>query len=63
MRATKFSISLEAGDARGNPDTTQPNSELMSDITLVLQAVHRGEKSALEEFLPLVYQVLRRLAA
>jgi RNA polymerase sigma factor (TIGR02999 family) len=35
----------------------------MSDITLMLQAVGRGEKQASEELLPLVYEELRRLAA
>lgn len=35
----------------------------MSDITLVLQAVGRGEKQASAELLPLVYDELRRLAA
>jgi RNA polymerase sigma factor (TIGR02999 family) len=35
----------------------------MSDITLVLQAVGRGEKPASQELLPLVYDELRRLAA
>jgi RNA polymerase sigma factor (TIGR02999 family) len=35
----------------------------MSDVTLVLQAVGRGEKHASEELLPLVYEELRRLAA
>jgi RNA polymerase sigma factor (TIGR02999 family) len=35
----------------------------MSDVTLVLEAVRRGEKQASEELLPLVYQELRRLAA
>lgn len=35
----------------------------MSDITLILQAVGRGEKQASEELLPVVYQELRRLAA
>jgi RNA polymerase sigma factor (TIGR02999 family) len=35
----------------------------MSDVTLVLQAVGRGEKQASEELLPLVYEELRRLAA
>lgn len=34
----------------------------MSDITLVLQAVGRGEKQASEELLPLVYSELRNLA-
>jgi hypothetical protein len=34
-----------------------------SDITLVLQAVGRGEQSASENLLPLVYDELRRLAA
>lgn len=35
----------------------------MSDITLVLQAVERGEKAASEDLLPLVYEELRRIAA
>jgi RNA polymerase sigma factor (TIGR02999 family) len=35
----------------------------MSDITLVLQSVSRGESNASEELLPLVYEELRRLAA
>ena len=34
----------------------------MSDLTLILQAVGRGEKQASEELLPLVYVELRRLA-
>jgi RNA polymerase sigma factor (TIGR02999 family) len=35
----------------------------VSDVTHVLEAVHRGEPGAAEELLPLVYQELRRLAA
>ena len=35
----------------------------MSENTLVLQAIGRGEKQASEDLLPLVYQELRRLAA
>ncbi len=35
----------------------------MSDITMVLQAVGRGERGASEELLPLVYDELRKLAA
>ncbi len=35
----------------------------MNDITLVLQAVGRGESQASEKLLPLVYDELRRLAA
>jgi RNA polymerase sigma factor (TIGR02999 family) len=35
----------------------------MSDITLVLDAIHRGESQASEELLPLVYEELRHLAA
>ena len=35
----------------------------MSDITLVLQSVGRGESKASEELFPLVYGELRRLAA
>ena len=35
----------------------------MSEITLMLEAVARGEKQASEELLPLVYDELRRVAA
>ncbi len=35
----------------------------MSEITLMLDAVGRGEKKASEDLLPLVYDELRRLAA
>jgi RNA polymerase sigma factor (TIGR02999 family) len=35
----------------------------MSEITLVLQSVGRGESQASEDLFPLVYQELRRLAA
>jgi RNA polymerase sigma factor (TIGR02999 family) len=35
----------------------------MSEITLVLQAIGRGEERAAENLLPLVYEQLRRLAA
>ena len=35
----------------------------MSDITLMLEAVGRGEKQASEDLLPLVYDELRQLAA
>ena len=35
----------------------------MNNITLVLQAVGRGESKASEELLPMVYEELRRLAA
>ncbi len=35
----------------------------MSNVTLILQAVGRGESQASEELLPLVYEELRRLAA
>lgn len=34
----------------------------MSDITLMMQAVRRGEKHASEDLLPLVYEELRRVA-
>ena len=34
----------------------------MSDVTLILQAVCRGEKQVSEELLPLVYDELRQLA-
>ena len=35
----------------------------MSDVTLILEAVRRGDKHPSEELLPLVYDELRRLAA
>src|ERR1700744_3473744 len=35
----------------------------MSDVTLMLQAMGRGEERSLEELLPLVYEELRHLAA
>jgi RNA polymerase sigma factor (TIGR02999 family) len=35
----------------------------MGDVTLILQAIEKGEKKASEELLPLVYDELRRLAA
>lgn len=35
----------------------------MSEITLVLQSLGRGESRASEELLPLVYDELRQLAA
>jgi RNA polymerase sigma factor (TIGR02999 family) len=35
----------------------------MKDVTLILQAVGRGEKQASEDLLPLVYEDLRHLAA
>ena len=35
----------------------------MSEVTLILQAIDRGEVTASEELLPLVYDELRRLAA
>ncbi|TAL00242.1 MAG: sigma-70 family RNA polymerase sigma factor [Verrucomicrobia bacterium] len=34
----------------------------MSEVTLMLQAIGRGEKQASEDLLPLVYEELRRLA-
>jgi RNA polymerase sigma factor (TIGR02999 family) len=38
-------------------------ADLMKDITLMLQAIDRGDRMASEELLPLVYDELRRLAA
>src|SRR6266850_1948488 len=35
----------------------------MSDLTLILDRVERGDAHAAEELLPLVYEELRRLAA
>lgn len=35
----------------------------MSDVTIYLEAIARGESQASEELLPLVYEELRRLAA
>ena len=37
--------------------------ETMSDITMVLQAIGRGDRRASADLLPLVYDELRRLAA
>ena len=37
--------------------------EAVSDVTLILEAVRRGEPQAAEELLPLVYDELRRIAA
>jgi hypothetical protein len=36
---------------------------IMSDVTLILQAIERGKKNSSEELIPLVYNELRRLAA
>src|ERR1035437_3926323 len=35
----------------------------MSDVTLILKAVSRGDSRAMEDLLPLVYDELRKLAA
>ena len=35
----------------------------MSDVTVVLESISRGERRATEELFPLVYEELRRLAA
>ncbi len=35
----------------------------MSDVTLILDAINRGESQASEKLLPLVYEELRKLAA
>ena len=35
----------------------------MSDVTRILSAIERGDPSAAEQLLPLVYDELRRLAA
>lgn len=35
----------------------------MSEVTLIFQAIERGEKKSSEELIPLVYDELRRLAA
>ena len=35
----------------------------MSDVTLILQAIERGDKKTSEELIPLVYDELRRIAA
>ena len=37
--------------------------QIMSDITLLLDAISRGESRASEDLLPLIYEELRRLAA
>jgi RNA polymerase sigma factor (TIGR02999 family) len=43
--------------------TARMNSEERRDITLILEGIQRGEKTASEDLLPLVYEELRRLAA
>jgi RNA polymerase sigma factor (TIGR02999 family) len=40
-----------------------PNPFSMSDVTQILQAMERGDPTAAEELLPLVYEELRKLAA
>jgi RNA polymerase sigma factor (TIGR02999 family) len=35
----------------------------MSDVTVILDAIHKGDPKAPEELLPLVYEELRKLAA
>ena len=45
--------------SEGNDTLLRP----MSEITVVLEAIGRGDKQASEDLLPLVYQELRRLAA
>jgi hypothetical protein len=35
----------------------------MSDVTVILQAMGRGDERTLDELLPLVYEELRHLAA
>lgn len=69
------SIRFLQHDGRGLPASRQSNlakmfrasysvsSADMRDITLMLQAIDRGEAMASEELLPLVYDELRRLAA
>jgi RNA polymerase sigma factor (TIGR02999 family) len=39
------------------------NGKTMSDVTLVLQSISRGERQATEALFPLVYDELRRMAA
>src|SRR5580700_10025897 len=39
------------------------STEVANDITVVLQALRRGDGRASEDLLPLVYDELRRLAA
>lgn len=41
----------------------KPLTDTLSDITLMLNAVERGDAGASEDLLPFVYQELRRLAA
>jgi RNA polymerase sigma factor (TIGR02999 family) len=35
----------------------------MSEVTVILEAIHKGDPKAAEELLPLVYEELRKLAA
>jgi RNA polymerase sigma factor (TIGR02999 family) len=46
---------------RRNPDWNKFHG--MSDVTLILDAIHRGESQASEKLLPLVYDELRKVAA
>jgi RNA polymerase sigma factor (TIGR02999 family) len=41
----------------------QPGVILMSDVTRILSAIERGDPTAAEQLLPLVYDELRKLAA
>src|SRR4051794_35036460 len=49
------------GDLRLGP--SRPGVPPMSEVTRVLSAIERGDPSAAEQLLPLVYDELRRLAA
>ena len=51
---------FRAGDTRPNCAEATP---LMSEFTVVLDRVRRGDAKAAEELLPLVYDELRRIAA
>ena len=37
--------------------------EFVSQVTLILEAIQRGDSKAADELLPLIYEELRRLAA
>src|SRR5262249_28674632 len=52
----------EGGRLSRNPRRVR-NGEPMSEVTRILSAIERGEPSAAEQLLPLVYDELRMLAA
>lgn len=46
----------------GAPRNCRPSAPVMSQVTLILDRAQRGDSTAAEELLPLVYEELRKLA-